>query len=116
MKKFILSSVIALGITGVAAAQQTGDYTNRKGENVQVDRNVQNGNGTVDKTYTAPNGNTATTSKSITTSGGERTVDKTVTGSKGNTYTATDTVRPHTVTRTQTGPNGKTHTKTRLRR
>lgn len=113
MKKMILSTAFLFSMTGLAAAQQTGDYTNRNGDNVQVDRS----NGTVNKTYTAPNGNTATSTKTVTGNGnGTATVDKSVTGSKGNTYTATDTVRPHTVTRTQTGPNGKTHTKTRLRK
>ncbi len=134
MKNFFLCAAVAVALTSPVVAQNDSTYVNGRGDTVQRQGNVQNGAGTVNKTYTGPNGNTATVNKSINgntvdktitgPNGGTstvdktyngNTVDKTVTGPKGNTYSANSTYGKNTVTKTQTGPKGNTRTVTRAR-
>ncbi len=138
MKNFVLTLAISGLLAGSAWSQvpSTTDRTNQRGDAIHTDRNIQNGQGTVDKTITGPNGNTATVDKSINGNGtvdktvtgpngktatvdktytGTGTVDKTVTGPNGRTYNSSVTRGPVGVEKTQTGPNGRTRTVQRRR-
>lgn len=111
MRDFFLCAAFAVALSSPVLAQNDSTYVNGRGDTVQRQGDVQNGTGTVNKTYTAPNGNTSTVNKSIN----GNTVDKTVTGKNGNTATVDKTYTGNTVTKTVTGPKGNTRTKTRAR-